>query len=62
MLSYNEDIVTLALQLAQRNGYKIVYDLHTKENLVLKKNLKNMECLQLQLGRWNFLHLSIVRV
>lgn len=57
MLSYNEDIVTLALQLAQRNGYKIVYDLHTKENLVLKKEFKEYGVPSTAVGPLEFLAL-----
>ena len=55
MLSYNEDIVSLALQLAQRNGYKIVYDLHTKENLVLKKKFKEYGVPSTAVGPLEFL-------
>lgn len=57
MLSYNEDIVSLALQLAQRNGYKIVYDLHTKENLVLKKKFKEYGVPSTAVGPLEFLAL-----
>lgn len=41
MLTYNEKIVSLAIQLAKKNNYKIVYDLHTKENIILSKKFKN---------------------
>lgn len=57
MLSYNEKIVALAIQLAQRNGYKIVYDLHTKENLVLKKKFKGYGLPSTVVGPLEFLAL-----
>lgn len=57
MLSYNEDIVSLAIQLAQKNGYKIVYDLHTKENLVLKKKFKEYGLPSTEVGPLEFLAL-----
>lgn len=37
MLSYNEEIVSLALDLAKKNNYKIIYDLHTEDNIILEK-------------------------
>ncbi len=57
MLSYNEDIVSLAIQLAQRNEYKIVYDLHTKENLVLKKIFREYGVASTAVGPLEFLAL-----
>ena len=57
MLSYNENIVSLAIHLAQRNGYKIVYDLHTKENLVLKKRFKEYGIASTAVGPLEFLAL-----
>ena len=57
MLSYNENIVSLAMQLAQKNGYKIVYDLHTKENLVLKEIFKEYGLPSTAVGPLEFLAL-----
>lgn len=57
MLSYNEDIISLAIQLAQKTGYKIVYDLHTRENLVLKNKFKEYGLATTAVGPLEFLAL-----
>ena len=57
MLSYNENIVSLAIQLAKRNGYRIIYDLHTRENLVLKKKFQQYGLPTIAVGPLEFLGL-----
>lgn len=57
MLSYNEEIVSLAIQLAKKNDYKIVYDLHTRENIILKKKFKSYGIASIAAGPLEFLAL-----
>ena len=57
MLTYNENIVSWAIQLAEKNNYKIVYDLHTKENAILKKKLNNRGIASIAAGPLEFLAL-----
>ncbi|NLJ70458.1 MAG: polysaccharide pyruvyl transferase family protein [Clostridiaceae bacterium] len=57
MLTYNENIVSLAIQLAKKNNYKIVYDLQTRENTVLRKRLKKYGIPSIDAGPLDFLAL-----
>lgn len=42
MLQPNEDAVDFAIALAQQTGYKIIYDVHDKDNLYLQKRIGNL--------------------
>ncbi|MDO4439288.1 MAG: polysaccharide pyruvyl transferase family protein [Eubacteriales bacterium] len=57
MLTYNEDLVSLAIKIAETNNYKIIYDLHTKENVILKNKFKDNGIASVATGPLEFLSL-----
>lgn len=57
LLSYDEVALNVAIDLAKENGWKIVYDLHTKENMVLRQKLKENGIPTVEVGPVEFLML-----
>lgn len=57
MLTYNKELVSTAISVAKKNDYKVVYDLHTKEDLILRRIFKDCGIAAIDAGPLDFLAL-----